>query len=72
MYRVCWRNDIDVVLQLARDELGHLERDAKHDQGSQVDYRDSKAALDRVEAALSSATQGEVCPVRGHRCRKGN
>ena len=41
-------DDFDCVLQLARDEIEHLRRDAKHDEDSAADYRDSKAALDRV------------------------
>jgi DNA-directed RNA polymerase subunit RPC12/RpoP len=46
------QDDIDCVLQLARDELAHLEQDAEEDEGSAADYKASKAALERVEARI--------------------
>lgn len=45
-------DDIDCVLQLARDELNHLKQDGEHDKDSGDDYRDSKAALKRMENVL--------------------
>lgn len=66
-----YQDDFNCVLQLAEDELAHLEHDAVLDPDSANDYLDSKAALERVRecrAQMELMTDAEYCKARGTKC----
>ena len=52
------QDDIDCVIQLARDEVENLRKDAEEDEDSARDYEDSKRAVERVEKYLAEKVVG--------------
>ena len=54
------QNDIDWVLQLAEDELRHLEEDGMYDEECKADYLSSRAIFERVWEYLT--TEGRIKP----------